>query len=272
MPIRSPQFDLRADGFTILRAVYCSGTIAAARQLVVEAIKYAERGLEDPFYRYYLAHRPDQGVLFDVLQRHPLLWELAMNSRVLDAMASELGDDIYMYENSIVYKPKGRRNGVPYHQDFISRPDEPLKLISWTALEPITVSTGAMKLLPGSHSKGFLPWHRIHGETHHDRIDPAALPAIEAVHAELEAGDVLVFNQLLVHGSDEVHTDALRIALRISYQGFDAIHVPRGSPIVVRGGAPDKLASRFPHTASAQPRLPLWRRGLRFMGRKLAAI
>jgi len=265
-------FDLQRDGFTILKDVHPAERVRAARDLVASIIAYAERGLEDPFFQYYLPHRADQGALYDVLQRHPDFWDLARVPRVLDALAPTLGDDIFMYENSVVYKPKGRRNAVPFHQDFISRPEEPLKLIAWTALDEVTVATGAMKLLPGSHTKGFLPWHRVPGETHHDRIRKDMLPKTEPYHAELEPGDVLIFNQLLVHGSDEVHTDSLRIAFRVSYQGFDRLVVPRGSPIVVRGGGPHALASRFSRPAAQLPRPSLLKRAARYVGRRLMSI
>jgi phytanoyl-CoA hydroxylase len=264
-------FDLDRDGLTILKRVHRAERVELARRFLATVVDYAERGLEDPFTSYYLPHRADQGVLYDVIQRHPELWDFAREPRVLDALVSALGDDVFIYENSVVYKPKGRRNAVPFHQDFISRPDEPLKLIAWTALDRITVETGAMKVIPGSHVKGFLPWFRVKGETHHDRIQLDSLPHLEAIHAELDPGDVLVFNQLLVHGSDEVHTDSLRLALRVSYQGFGRIEVPRGSPIVVRGGDPAALSRRFPGAAHSEE-LALWRRAARRAGRWLAKI
>lgn len=271
MPERS-EFDLQRDGFTILKGVHGAETIRAARDLIARIISYAERGLEDPFSAYYLRHRADQGTLYDVVQRHPELWALAREPRIMEAMAVELGRDILLYENSVVYKPKGKRNSVPYHQDFISRAREPRKLIAWSALEPVTVATGAMKVFPGSHHNGFLPWHRVPGETHHDRIRPEALPTGEPIHVEIDAGDVLIFNQLLVHGSDEVHSESPRIVLRVSYQGFDAITVPRGAPLVVHGGSPEAMAARFPQAETPRPRPALWRRVARSFGRRLAAI
>ncbi|HET6725380.1 MAG TPA: phytanoyl-CoA dioxygenase family protein [Gammaproteobacteria bacterium] len=266
------KLDLVENGFTILEGVYSAEEVAAARTLIVRVIEYAERGLEDPFDRYYLPHRSDQGVLYDVVQRHPGLWQLARSPQVLDIVASVLGDDVLMYENSVVYKPKGKRNSVPFHQDFISRPDEPLKLIAWTALEPVTVASGAMKVIPGSHRNGFLPWHRVKGETHHDRINESAMPTDTAVYAELEPGDVLIFNQLLVHGSDEVHTDSLRVALRVSYQGFGSVETPRGTPLVMRGGDPEHLATHFPRRAADLPRSPLWKRIAHLVGRRLTSL
>jgi phytanoyl-CoA hydroxylase len=266
------QYDFDRDGFVVLRRVFDLQTLEQTRQILQDIVCYADRGLEDPFLKYYLRHRPDQGVLYDLFQRHPEFDRLARNPRVLDALEQVLGPDIFLYENSVVYKPKGRQNGVPYHQDFISRSNEPVKFIAWMAIDRVTKESGALKVLPGSHKGGFLPWHRVPGETHHDRIDPARLDLSAEMHVELDPGDVLIFNQLVVHGSDEMHTDSLRLVYRASYQSFDEIFVPRGAPVVMRGGKPDALARRWPAPHQDAPRKPLFVRAINRIGRKLAAL
>jgi phytanoyl-CoA hydroxylase len=197
---------------------------------------------------------------------------MVRNGRILDALEQVLGPDIFLYENSVVYKPRGRKNGVPYHQDFISRPNEPLKCVAWMAIDRVTKESGALKVLPGSHKAGFLDWHRVPGETHHDRIDASKLDLSSEIHVELEPGDVLIFNQLVVHGSDEMHTDSLRLVYRASYQGFGDIFVPRGAPLVMRGGDPASLARRWPNAQQKDKRKSLVIRAINRMGRRLASI
>lgn len=268
----SREFDFDKDGFVVLRGVFSADLLDRIRQLLLEVIPYAERQLEDPFCKYYLRHRADQGVLYDLVQRHPEFEQMARKQEILDTIAEVVGPDILLYENSVVYKPKGRQNGVPFHQDFISRPNEPVKFIAWMAIDRVTKESGALKVVPGSHRGGFLPWHRVEGETHHDRINADALNVNGLMHVELEPGDVLIFNQLVVHGSDEMHTDSLRLVYRASYQGFDEIFVPRGAPLVMRGGRPDSLAHRFP--ADYAPPKTKWLpiRVLNRLGRAMARL
>lgn len=234
------------DGFVILKKVFSEHQLAPVRKLTNEIIAYGEKELEDPFRKFYLKHRTDQGVLYDLFQRHPEFQELAKNSYLLDKLGEVFGENICLYENSLVYKPRGKRNEVPWHQDFISRPKEPLKFIAWIALDDIRKENGAMKVIPGSHKYGFLKWFRVKGETHHDRIDLSQIDASKAVYAELDAGDVMIFNQLLVHSSDECDSEKQRRAYRISYAGMDEVIVPRGTPIVLRGGHPASLQKKFP--------------------------
>jgi phytanoyl-CoA hydroxylase len=245
-----PDYTFEDDGFVILKKVFSDEELDPIRKLTDEIIAYGEKELEDPFRKYYLKHRIDQGALYDLFQRHPEFQSLAKNNVILEKITEVFGEDICLYENSLVYKPKGKNNAVPWHQDFISRPHEPLKLIGWIALDDVKIENGAMKVIPGSHRKGFLKWFRVKGETHHDRIDLSQLDERSAIHVELDAGDVLIFNQLLVHSSDECHSEKKRRAYRVSYIGMEKVLVPRGAPIVLRGGHPKILVNRFSKKAS----------------------
>ena len=229
------------DGFTILRKVFPEEMLLPLRKEVDDIVRYFESNPVDPFEKYYLKHRVDQGVLYDLYQRFPPFQSLATNPVILDALEEVLGPNILMYENSLVYKPSGKKNGVPFHQDFISRPSEPLKYITWTALDPVHEQNGCLRIIPGSHKNGFLKWHRVKGETHHDRIIPGQFDPSLAVNVVMGPGDVLIFNMLLVHGSDEVHIESPRRAFRVSYQNFDQIFSPRATPIVMRGGTPEMI-------------------------------
>jgi phytanoyl-CoA hydroxylase len=126
-----------------------------------------------------------------------------------------------------------------------------------------------MKVIPGSHAKGFLPMYTVPGETHHDRIRPEALETSKAKFVELDAGDILIFNQLLCHSSEECHSDAPRRAFRVSYQSAKEVFVPRGSPIVMRGGAPESMARLFPAPYAGPARRGFLQKAAGYLGRRL---
>ncbi len=213
--------ELRDTGFVLLKGIFSEAELQPLRQLTDRIVAYAEQHLEDPFADYYLRHRSDQGVLYDLFQRHPEFQSVARKKELLDVLEGVIGKDIFMYENCLVYKPKGKNNAVPWHQDFINRPNEPVKYISWVAMDDVTIDNGAMKLIPGSHRKGFLPMYRVKGETHHDRIKPEYIEEDKAQYVTMQAGDALLFNQLVVHSSDLVNSTKPRRAFRASYQSFE---------------------------------------------------
>lgn len=266
--------EFQENGYVILKKVFCEEKLSSVRLLQERITEYADKKLEDPFSPWSLLHRSDQGVLYDLYQRHPEFQDMATNARVVECLSSMLGDNIYLYDNSLIYKPKGRSNGVPWHQDFISRPQEPLKIIVWMALDNVTRENGALQIIPGSHKNGHLPWHRVKGETHHDRVNPEYVEKLrdKIKYAELEAGDVLLFNMMVMHSSDEVHTDAPRRAFRCSYQSMDKeIFTPRQSPIVVKGGGPEFLASAYSSPRVFRKR-SLYKRVLSKLGRTLISM
>lgn len=241
----SPKYTFENDGFVILENVLDEATLLKMRDLTERIVAYGEKELEDPFSSYYMRHRTDQGALYDLFQRHPEFNELARNKDVLDAIETVVGKDIFLYENTLVYKPKGKDNEVPWHQDFINRPTEPIKFISWMALDDVKIENGAMKVIPGSHKLGFLPWFQVPGQTHHTRVVLDGVDTSKYVFVELNAGDVLIFNQLLLHSSDRIASTKPRRAFRVSYQGFDQVFTPRATPVVVRGGLPESVSKRY---------------------------
>ncbi len=259
------------DGYKILRQVFSDEQLKPIRELVDRIIKVGEMELEDPFNRYYLKHRVDQGVLSDLYQRHPEFSFMVHNSTILDCLETVLGPDIMLYENSLVYKPKGKKNEVPWHQDFINRPDEPLKLVVWIALDDVLEENGAMNVIPGSHKSGFLDWHRVKGNAYHDLIDPKLVDTTKVTKAELFSGDVLIFHQLLLHSSKNTNSDKPRRAFRISYQNLEYIVPPRGAPIVVRGGSPETIASLY-QRSEREAQIPAYKEVLHKIGKRLLKI
>lgn len=264
--------EIEKKGFVILKNVFFEDTLDRIRKLQTKIVTYAEANLEDPFSMYYLRHRSDQGVLYDLYQRHPEFRELVSEPKVVHALETVLGPNIYMYENSLIYKPKGKKNGVPWHQDFISRPSEPVKYIVWIPLDNVDKGNGTLKVIPGSHAQGFLPWYRVEGETHHDRVVSEYIEKNKnnIVYIEMNAGDILVFNMLIVHGSDEVHTDRPRRVYRCSFQSMnDQVFTPRGAPLVIAGGDPDYLSNQYHKRFIHQKKKTLFLRGVNKIGRIL---
>ena len=230
-------------GYTIFPGVFKESDLHDVREFTDSIIAFHSNNqdITDPFSNYFLPHRVDQGVLYDLFQRYPIFQNLAKDNRLIEFLKYIVGPNFFLYENSLVYKPKYKDNEVPWHQDFINRPDEPIKYVVWMALDDITIENGAMKVIPGSHKLGFLPWKHYPGETHHTRLDLSKVNLDDFKYAEMKAGDVLIFNQLLLHSSDRITSNLPRRAYRISVQSFEQIFSPRATPIVLSCDSPDAI-------------------------------
>lgn len=227
------------NGFVILRNVFSETELSNLRSKVIEILTDHPNVKHDPLDKYYLSHRTDNGVLYDVFQRYPVFQPFVRNHLLLDAVEQYLGANFYLYVNSFLYKPQGVSNEVPFHQDFLSRPKEDEKLLAWIAVDNATKDNGCLKVIPGSHKEGFREWFRVEGETHHDRIKISPEEEQEAIKVELNAGDVLLFSNYLIHGSDQNNTPDTRMAYRIVFKSLNKAEIPRATPIMLRGGYPE---------------------------------
>ena len=194
------------------------------------------------------------GALYDLYQRIPEFAGLARHPVIVKTLQDVYAKNFYLFDNCLVYKAQGRDNAVPFHQDFIARTNEPIKVIVWMAIDDATTENGCVHAIPGSHKRGFLKYHHVPGATHHTRLNRDQFDEAQAVPVEMNAGDVLIFNMLMIHGSYQVDNGMPRRAYRTAYQNFDVSHVPRGAPIVI--SCADRSQLRVPHHYDEANRQP----------------
>jgi phytanoyl-CoA hydroxylase len=198
-----------------------------------EMVEMAVKNPRDIFCNYYLPHRVDQGVLYDVYQRNPVFRKIAETKKVIEAIQSVYAEEFYLFENSLVYKPEGAQNEVPWHQDFMYMTNDPDKVIAWLAVDDVTEENGCMYAIPGSHKKGALPFHDVRGETHHKRTDAQLVDESLAHPLTMKAGDLLLFHQFVLHSSRRVSGAVKRRAYRFAVKSISNSYTPRGTPIIL---------------------------------------
>ena len=134
---------------------------------------------------------------------------------LLTVAASILGDDFVPYNEVTFVKEPGLGPSVAWHQDGTTHWNAP----DWdqgahgfnfmTQLYPSTAANGVW-VLPGSHKRGKADIKRMVAECGSDRID-GAVPML------CDAGDTIVTNRQLVHGSFANSSPDRRITLN---EGF----------------------------------------------------
>ncbi len=156
---------------------------------------------------------------------------LARDPRIVDAVESVLGPDLFCWGSQFFAKPAGDSAYVSWHQDAtywgLSSPDV---ATAWVALTPSTRASGCMQVVPGTQ-RAQVP--------HEDRFDDANLlsrgqevsvevdPAT-VVDVELQPGEMSLHHVLLFHGSEPNRSHEPRIGFAIRYV---PTHVRQLSPI-----------------------------------------
>ncbi len=152
------------------------------------------------------------------LEHDPLFLAYMQRPIFREICAHEYGEDcsIATFRAMFMNKPARKGTFLPWHQDRWSHLDRDPLVTTWTALDPSTIANGCVQVIPGSHKLGLInPSHGSGFLSKEQAADLCARMPIE--HLELEAGEVVLLHNWLVHGSDVNRTDIPRRAFSVCY-------------------------------------------------------
>jgi ectoine hydroxylase-related dioxygenase (phytanoyl-CoA dioxygenase family) len=171
---------------------------------------------------------------------HPWLHELVTHPRILDAVESLLGPDLFCWGGQFFAKPVGDSSYVSWHQDAtycgLSSHDV---LTAWVALTPSTPRSGCVQVVRATHHAQVTHEDRFdsgnmltRGQELSVKVDPATV-----VNVELMPGQMSLHHVLLFHGSEINRADHPRIGYAIRYipTHLRQLAPIRDSALLVRG-------------------------------------
>ncbi|HEY0157941.1 MAG TPA: phytanoyl-CoA dioxygenase family protein [Thermoanaerobaculia bacterium] len=182
-------------------------------------------------------------------------YDLATHPRIVDAVASLLGDDVVVWGSLILSKPPRDDAFIAWHQDgayagFLG--DAPA-VSAWIALSDSTVESGCMRVVPGSQKKklGHLekgdPRNMLsHGQEIEVEVDEAT-----AVDVQLRAGEMSLHHVDIVHGSNPNRASWWRTGFIVRYSTPQMLRA--AAPVVIARGRP---AAHLP-TLHARPEMAM---------------
>jgi len=170
--------------------------------------------------------------LMGFVKRHPQLAEVAEKPELLEVVTRLLGEPIRLFQDMAMVKPPGGRE-KPWHQDhayFNLTLDTPV-LGVWIALGSATLENGCMHFLAGGHRPG----PRLHFMKRDWQLCDTDLEPEVQTAAPMEAGDVLIFDSKLPHGTPTNHTQSQRWAIQFHYVAASAIETDEDERLKVFG-------------------------------------
>jgi len=149
------------------------------------------------------------------------LGDLVRNDRIVDAIEDLYGPNLLCWTTNFFIKEADNPAFVSWHQDStywgLDRPDV---VTAWVALTPSNQANGAMKFIPGSHTRDQIP----HRDTfaRNNLLTRGQEVAVEvdeskAVAITLEPGEISLHHVRLVHGSPPNPSHDRRIGFAIRY-------------------------------------------------------
>lgn len=149
------------------------------------------------------------------------LFDICMNDTILDYVEPLIGPDFVMWASNFFIKQPQSPESVTWHQDAYYWPLEPRSSCTvWLAFDDVDAGNGAMQSIPGSHTHGILPHNRIGGdgssvlglEADVSRFDLSTVDDVV-----MNAGDISIHSDQLVHGSPGNNSNRRRAGLTIRY-------------------------------------------------------
>ena len=176
------------------------------------------------------------------------IWRMASDSRIIDLMASIMGEDILLLSTHFFCKypdPDGAKF-VAWHRDVTYWGLEPPEAhTAWIAIDDSDVENGCMQIIPGSHKDGIV----THGSSDREgnllsinqEIPDEYVDKSSAQNIELKAGQISIHDGKVYHASHANRSDRRRCGLTLRFIPPKARQKEANSvggswkPVLVRG-------------------------------------
>jgi chlorinating enzyme len=149
------------------------------------------------------------------------LADLVRNDSIVDAIEDLYGPNLLCWTTNFFIKEADNPAFVSWHQDSTYWGlDKPDVVTAWVALTPSNKANGAMKFIPGSHTKDQIPHRDTFAKNNLlTRGQEVAVEVDEckAVAITLEPGEISLHHVRLVHGSPPNPSHDRRIGFAIRY-------------------------------------------------------
>jgi len=181
----------------------------------------------------------------------PFIADLALNKKIVSAVASLIGDDISLWSTVIFAKDPNSTSYVSWHQDATYMAmNSDNHVTGWFALTHSEEESGCVAVIPNTHHKGIVKHKDTFGNdnilTRGQKIENVDVS--QSVNLVLKPGQMSFHHPWLVHGSLPNRSDYRRIGIALQTYMSPEVKPTRGEHHVMHvQGAP--LANEFVEVA-----------------------
>jgi ectoine hydroxylase-related dioxygenase (phytanoyl-CoA dioxygenase family) len=175
---------------------------------------------------------------------------LIVDPRLTDRVADLIGPNVQLHHTKLFIKPPEKGAPFPMHQDYPYFGHEKHTMMAAIIhFDDAPLEKGCVRVVPGSHKLG--PLEHLREGGHHLPVE--RFPVADATPCPAEAGDVLFFTYLTIHGSGVNTSQEARTTLLVQMRDPTdhptvLTHLSRGQGMMLRGIDPEADADS--HVAS----------------------
>jgi phytanoyl-CoA hydroxylase len=183
----------------------------------------------------------------DVHYHDSAFMRAVIHPNMVSVLSQIIGPNVQLHHTKMLVKPPENGAAFPMHQDYPYFPHEKHTMLAASVhLDRADQENGCLYVVPGSHREGALPHVGQHYLNHKE------YPISMGTPCPAEAGDVLFFNYLTIHGSESNRSDRTRRNVLFQYREasdfpIDNNHYDWGMGLMVSGENPnfDKVKPKF---------------------------
>jgi ectoine hydroxylase-related dioxygenase (phytanoyl-CoA dioxygenase family) len=152
--------------------------------------------------------------------RYGRVYDLLTHPRIVACIRDLLGDDVIAWGSHFFCKMPGDGKRVSWHQDASYWPLTPSKAVTaWLAIDDATIDNACMRYIPGTHLLGHLTYTLKEDDDANvlSQTVTGAEDFGEPENVELEAGEISLHSDLLLHGSEANQSARRRCGLTLRY-------------------------------------------------------
>jgi len=160
--------------------------------------------------------------------RYGRVYDILTDPRIVGRIKDLLGEDVIAWGSHFFCKIPGDGKRVSWHQDSSYWPLTPsMAVTAWLAIDDANVENACMRFIPGSHHLGHLTYALSENDESNvlNQTVVGAENLGDPIDVELEAGEISIHSDLLLHGSEANQSTKRRCGLTLRY-----------CPAVVRAG------------------------------------
>lgn len=244
----------KENGYLLVKGVFDRNEVEQMREAVEGIIRRAAQSKQDANAAWQGDFLPPDLLkklvlkgFHDVHYHDAAFMRAAIHPNMASVLARLIGPNVQLHHSKMLVKPPENGAAFPMHQDYPYFPHEKHTMLAASVhLDNADEENGCLRVIPGSHHQGSLPHVGSHYLNHKE------YPITDGTLCEAEAGDVLFFNYLTIHGSSANRSERTRRNVLFQYRDptdfpTENVHVDWGMGLMVSGENPnfDKVKPNF---------------------------
>lgn len=232
----------KENGYLLVKGVFNPEEVAEMRTAVEQILKRFVQANKDVNHTWQGDYIPEEELkqldlkgFHDVHYHDAAFTKAVAHPKMVAVLTNLIGPNVQLHHSKMLVKPPENGAAFPMHQDHPYFPHESHSMLAASVhLDDADERNGCIHVIPGSHKQGPIEHEGSYYLSSED------YPIDSGVACPAEAGDVLIFNYLTIHGSKPNRSERTRRNVLFQYRDPEDlptknVHVNWGQGLMIAG-------------------------------------